>query len=121
MPRIIHLEIPSQDPDKAAEFYKDVFGWETTKWEGPMSYCLVTTGPDDKPCINVAFMNASDSNRLSYVLDVDDVDTYVEKVTQHNGKVIMPKHAVPGVGWLAYFEDPDGNLFGIMKDDPTAA
>ena len=29
--------------------------------------------------------------------------------------------AVPGIGWLAYFKDPEGNIFGAMQSDPTAA
>lgn len=121
MPRIVHIEIPSADPDKAAEFYKNVFDWETTKWDGPMDYWMVTTGPDETPGINGAFMKAEDSSRLSYVLDVDDVDTYIEKVQQHGGTIVMPKDPVPGIGWVAYFEDLDGNLFGIMQVDPNAA
>ena len=33
------------------------------------------------------------------------------------GRVALPKMAVPGVGWLAYFIDPEGNTFGIMQTD----
>ncbi|WP_119067610.1 VOC family protein [Aggregatilinea lenta] len=120
MPRIVHIEIPSEDPDKAAKFYKEVFDWETTKWDGPMPYWLVKTGPDDERGIDGAFMDSANNNRLTYVLDVDDVDTYVAKVQQHGGTVVMPKDAVPGVGYLAYFEDLDGNLFGIMQRDESA-
>ena len=29
--------------------------------------------------------------------------------------------AVAGVGWLACFKDPDGNLFGAMQPDTGAA
>ena len=29
----------------------------------------------------------------------------------------MPKTAVPGVGYLAYFADSEGNVPGIMQDD----
>jgi predicted enzyme related to lactoylglutathione lyase len=32
----------------------------------------------------------------------------------------LPKMAVPGVGWLAYEKDPDGNICGIMQADPGA-
>jgi hypothetical protein len=27
---------------------------------------------------------------------------------------------VPGVGWLAYVKDPDGNICGIMQADSSA-
>ena len=26
----------------------------------------------------------------------------------------------PGVGWLAYFHDTEGNIFGAMQSDPNA-
>lgn len=32
----------------------------------------------------------------------------------------MPRMAVPGVGWLAYARDPDGNLLRLMQTDPSA-
>jgi hypothetical protein len=37
------------------------------------------------------------------------------------GTVVAPKMAVPGVGWTAYFADPEGNAFGVMEFDPAAA
>jgi predicted enzyme related to lactoylglutathione lyase len=36
------------------------------------------------------------------------------------GTIVTPKMTLPGIGYLAYFRDPQGNTFGIMKDDPTA-
>ena len=36
-------------------------------------------------------------------------------------QVAVPKMAVPGIGWLAYAKDPDGNIFGMMQADPEAA
>jgi predicted enzyme related to lactoylglutathione lyase len=38
MPRVVHFEIAANDPDKAAAFYQEVFGWKITKWEGPQEY-----------------------------------------------------------------------------------
>jgi predicted enzyme related to lactoylglutathione lyase len=51
---------------------------------------------------------------------VDSVDEAVKKVVAQGGKVTNPKHAVPGVGWLAYCVDTEGNQFGLMQDDPSA-
>jgi predicted enzyme related to lactoylglutathione lyase len=42
------------------------------------------------------------------------------KITAAGGKVITPKMAVPGVGWMAYCLDTEGNQFGIMQSDPNA-
>jgi hypothetical protein len=27
---------------------------------------------------------------------------------------------IPGIGWLAYCTDPEGNTFGILEGDPAA-
>ena len=41
MPRIIHFELPADNPERAVMFYGDVFGWQFNKWGGPMDYWLV--------------------------------------------------------------------------------
>ena len=46
MPRVVHFEVSADDPERAASFYRDVFGWNFHKWDGPEPYWLVTTGPD---------------------------------------------------------------------------
>jgi predicted enzyme related to lactoylglutathione lyase len=28
---------------------------------------------------------------------------------------------VPGVGWLAYVKDPDGNILGLLEPDPATS
>ena len=35
-------------------------------------------------------------------------------------RVVLPKIAVPGVGWVAYCADTEGNVFGMLQDDPNA-
>ena len=52
MPRVVHFEIHAGDCERAAKFYKTVFGWEFQKWEGPTEYWMVMTGSDDQPGIN---------------------------------------------------------------------
>ena len=54
MPRVVHFEIHADDPQRAANFYQNVFGWQINKWEGPEDYWLVTTGADNEPGINGA-------------------------------------------------------------------
>ena len=54
MPRVIHFELPADEPERAARFYESVFGWEITKWQGPMDYWLVTTGEEGTPGIDGA-------------------------------------------------------------------
>lgn len=121
MPRPIHFEIPADDPERAAAFYRDLFGWQITKWEGPIDYWLVTTG-EGGPGIDGGLMKRpAPGYPVVNTIDVPSIDEYVKKVEAKGGKITMPKMAVTGIGWMAYCTDPEGNLFGIMEMDPTAA
>jgi predicted enzyme related to lactoylglutathione lyase len=120
MPRVVHFEIPVDDPDRAVKFYESVFGWKIKKWEGPIDYWLVTTGESSEPGIDGGIMQRGDVKTTTNTIGVDSVDEYAEKIAEAGGKAVTPKMAVPGVGWFSYCSDPDGNLFGIMQDDPNA-
>jgi predicted enzyme related to lactoylglutathione lyase len=48
------------------------------------------------------------------------VDEFVRKINENGGKVIVPKFAVPGVGYMVYCADTEGNVFGIMEEDTSA-
>jgi predicted enzyme related to lactoylglutathione lyase len=121
MSRIVHFELPADDPERAIAFYEQAFGWKFTKWDGPMDYWLAMTGPEDQPGIDgaIAARQGPDTGVVN-TLDVDDVDAAVSKVLAAGGAVERAKIAVPGIGWLAYCRDTEGNLFGLMAEDPMA-
>jgi hypothetical protein len=56
---------------------------------------------------------------LNYV-DVNSVDKYMEKVKKLGGKILLPKMAVPNVGYLAVCMDTENNTFGIFEDNKKA-
>jgi predicted enzyme related to lactoylglutathione lyase len=121
MHRVIHFELGVQETERAVKFYKEVFGWEIKKWGGPEEYWLVTTGPEEQPGINGGIMRHKDGNpRTVNTIGVSSVDDFAEKTIRCGGKVVVPKMAIPGVGYQAYCQDTEGNLFGIHQSDPSA-
>ena len=121
MPRVIHFEITADDPDRALKFYEEVFGWTTQTWDGPQAYWLLTTGPAEQPGINGGLMRRDPRfPTVVNTIDVPDVDAYCEKVQSSGGRVMVPKSHVPGVGWVAYCDDTEGNTFGIIQFDHVA-
>jgi predicted enzyme related to lactoylglutathione lyase len=123
MSRVIHFEIHAENPDRAVAFYTGLFGWEFTKWGGPMEYWLIKTGPDGTPGINGGLMRrhgAIDGTAvIAYVctIDVASVDACLGKIQAAGGTIALPKMPIPGIGWLAYGKDTEGNIFGIMEGD----
>ncbi len=121
MLRVTHFEISVDDPERAIKFYTDAFGWKVKKWEGPMDYWLITTGPEDQPGIDGGLMKrehpgASTTNTI----DVPSADEFISKITEAGGKIVAPKQSIPGIGYFAYCQDTEGNTFGIMEEDTSA-
>ena len=120
--RVIHFELPADDPDRCARFYADAFGWKVEKWGGPTDYWLVTTGKAGEPGIDGGIgRRQHDDDQTTNTVDVADLDAAVAKVIAAGGAVTRLKDAVPGVGWLAYCTDTEGNAFGMMQADESAA
>jgi predicted enzyme related to lactoylglutathione lyase len=120
MPRVVHFEIHADDPERAVKFYEGVFGWKIGKWGAPADYWLATTGEDDQPGINGAIMRRINQGTVYNTIDVPSVDEFTPKIVKAGGKVVMPKTTVPGVGYLAYCTDTEGNIFGIIETAPSA-
>ena len=121
MSRVIHFEIPAEDPERAAAFYQKAFGWNIEKWPGPMDYWMVNTGADTCPGINGGLLKKSTQVAgTTNTIGVESVDKAVESVKAAGGKLMMPKTAIPTVGYFAYLEDTEGNLFGVMQSDKNA-
>lgn len=120
MSRVVHFEIVTPQPEKAVEFYKDVFGWEFQKWED-VDYWLATTGPEGQPGINGAVMPGDEPKTVN-TIDVSNVDELIDRITKAGGKVVQPKTEVSGQGYVAYCADPGGAVFGIFESSqPQAA
>jgi predicted enzyme related to lactoylglutathione lyase len=128
---IVHFEIPADDPERAAKFYRQLFGWDIKKYEGTaaggMEYWMVQTVPTDangmpiRPGVNGGLMRRMYSGQppVNYIA-VDDVDEFVRKAERLGAKVLVGKQPVPGMGWFAQFNDPEGNVFAIWQTDPSA-
>ena len=118
----MHFEIPADNPDRVAEFYKKVLGWNIQKWEGPMDYWLISTGKDSEPGIHGGIARKKDrpASGVLITAQVDSVDECLKKIVTDGGSIVVPKRAIPGVGYQAHFRDPEGNVIGIMENDPSA-
>ncbi len=116
MPRVVHFEFLSDDPEQSVKFFGDVFGWQNQSWPG-QTYWLVDTGKEELG-VNGGIMRASDfphaQNAICTIM-VDDIADALGKVEAAGGKVIAPERQVGEAGWAAYAADPQGVVFGIWK------
>src|SRR5262245_3265291 len=103
MTRVVHFEIHAEQPERAVKFYTTIFGWEISKWDGPMEYWLIKTGPDGQRGIDgglVRRQRTIDGQAvIAYVctIDVPSVVDYLKEITAHGGSIALPMMPIPGV------------------------
>jgi predicted enzyme related to lactoylglutathione lyase len=120
MPRVVYFDISADDVKRAIRFYEEVFGWKIEKWSGPFDHWNVRTGEPSEPGIDGGLAkreNPSDS--ITNIIDVPSVDEFSAKIAAKGGKIVQPKMAIPGVGYLVIFKDTEGNTMGIMEGDES--
>ncbi len=129
MPRPIHFEIHAAEPARAIAFYEKVFGWSFKKWDaGAWEYWMVSTGPSDAPGIDGGLIKrmgpapevGQPMNAFVCTLGVEALDATLAAALAAGASVALTKMPVPGVGWLAYIHDTEGNIVGLMENDPGA-
>lgn len=126
MGRVVHFEIHADNPERAASFYRSVFDWEIQKWDGPADYWLIETGSPETIGINGAIMQRmgpiNGDSVIAYVctIDVTSLDDSMKKAMEAGATIALDKMPVPGIGFLAYLKDTEGNIFGMMQTDATA-
>lgn len=121
MSRVVHFEIPVDDPDRAGEFYRGVFGWDPQRW-GPAPYWTLATG--EEPGVGVGAEGAlrprdGEADGVVVYVGVDDIDAAVDRVKAAGGAVVVDKVPIPSVGWSAHVRDTEDNLIGLFQSDPT--
>jgi predicted enzyme related to lactoylglutathione lyase len=120
MPRPVHFELSADQPERLSQFYSDIFGWKFQKWDGPMEYWMVLTG-DGKGIDGGLMRRQGQPPATINTVEVPKIDETVRQIESRGGKTIAPKMAIPGIGWLAYCQDPEGTTFGVMEADEGAA
>ncbi len=116
---IMHFEIPVDDIERARKFYQDLFEWRIEPaGPGEQEYHIITT---EEGALGGGMMKrvVPEQRPVLYV-EVESVDGHIDKITKAGGQVVVPKTAVPTMGWFAQALDTEGNVFAVWQTDPQA-
>jgi predicted enzyme related to lactoylglutathione lyase len=120
MPNVVHFEICVDDLDLAANFYAKVFDWNIQKADDGSDYQFIITDKDDEFAITGGLTKRIDEwDSTVNTIDVPSVDRCAKKIAAAGGRILAPKTAIPGVGYVQYCQDLEGNSFGIMEYDDS--
>jgi len=122
---VVHFEMPYDDRERMATFYREAFGWQTQMLGPEMGrYVLATTtetseGRPTKPgAINGGFFpHAADGpgQHPSVVVAVEDIQAAMKQVGDAGGEVLGTPMAIPGVGQYVAFLDSEGNRVSMLQ------
>lgn len=123
--KLTHFAIHIEDVDRAKDFYGGVFEWGFSSY-GPTDFLQIKADQSE----NGELIGALQSRQYSPVkekliglectISVENVDEIIRRVESKGGEVLMPKTAIPYVGWITKFLDTEGNLICAMQYDPAA-
>jgi uncharacterized protein len=125
--QLAHFAIHADDLDRARKFYGGVFGWTFHGIGAPMAdFCQIRDGRGNALAplgtIQSRKFNSAPQPVIGFEcsIAVDDVDAVARAVDAKGGKIVMPKTAIPSVGWVVKFLDTEGNLVCAVHFDPAA-
>jgi predicted enzyme related to lactoylglutathione lyase len=126
--QLSHFAIHVDDLERARKFYGAAFGWTFQGFAGgPITdFCQIKDAAGNL----LAPLGAMQSRKFNPApqpvigfecsIAVDDIDAVTHAVEANGGKIVMPKAAIPGVGWVVKFLDTEGNLACAVHYDPAA-
>jgi uncharacterized protein len=123
MDKVVHFEIPTDDPERARSFYGPVFEWRLQPMEGYDYTIVVATPVDDQtqmPTVPGAINGGMRQRRPEtpaplIVIQVDSIDESLKKVETEGGTTVTPRTEMAGMGAFAYFKDSEGNVIGLWE------
>ena len=126
---VVHFELPYENADRAAAFYRAAFGWQTQQLDGAMgNYVVVTTATADakadapRGAINGGLYQKKADFPAQYpsvVIGVEDLEQSMRAVRDAGGKVLGEPMDIPGIGRYVSFVDTENNRNSMLQPNRT--
>ncbi|MFC5994253.1 VOC family protein [Pseudonocardia hispaniensis] len=122
--RVVHFEIPFDDGERARGFYREAFGWNLQEIP-EMAYTMASSGPttDQGMPSEPGYINGGLFRRAAgplrgpvIVVDVERIDAALTRIEELGGTTVVPRQPVGEMGFVAYFQDPEGNVVGLWEN-----
>jgi predicted enzyme related to lactoylglutathione lyase len=117
---VAHFAINADDVERGRAFYEAAFGWSFRPW-GPPGFYQIDM-PSKKPASLIGALQGrreltpgSRTIGFECTIAVDDIAAACKRIEAAGGKITLGPVTIPTVGDLAFFEDTEGNVAGVMQ------
>jgi uncharacterized protein len=111
---VVHFEIRGKDPQRLADFYRELFGW-TIDGANPVGIMSVEHGIGGPEAGVGGHIRGAEAPGVSIFVQVLDLNETLHKAEEMGGRAVMQPFDVPGGPTIAQMADPEGNLVGLVK------
>jgi len=116
---VLYFEIPVTDMDRAVAFYQDVLGLELGRRIMDGYEMAFFPRHDGRPGASGALAKGdvykpSHDGSLIY-FDVADIDAVLARVMAHGSRTLYEKKSLGEAGFVAEFEDSEGNRIALTQ------
>ncbi len=111
---VVHFEILGKDAKKLQDFYGKLFDWKIDA-DNPMNYGMVKSEGTAGIGGGVGPVEGGAPPHAIFYVEVPDTDAALKKVEEMGGKVVVPTTTIPDMVTFALFNDPEGNMVGLVK------
>jgi hypothetical protein len=118
-PRVYYFEIPVTDLERAITFYSVVFGCEFDRVDidgnkmANFPSLEGESGASGALAKGDSYIPGTQGVRVYF--DTDSIDETLANAVTAGGKVLYPKTSVGELGWVAEFEDSEGNCIALSQ------
>jgi uncharacterized protein len=110
---VVHFEIGCRDRARSSDFYGKLFGWKMAEF-GPAT--MIDTAAGAGIPGHFTALGHEPFHYTMFYVQVDNLQTYLDKAATLGGKTLVPPMEIPGDGGaFAWMTDPDGNTVGLFK------
>lgn len=113
----IHVELATDDLDRAKEFYSALFDWQLEEIPG-LDYTLIKVGTGTGGGMMAKPRPDMPSRWLPYV-HVDDARAATDRARSLGAVICKEVTEIPGVGWFSVITDPTGATLALWQVNPA--
>lgn len=111
---VVHFEILGKNGQQLQEYYANLFGW-TINADNPMKYGLVQPAQGGIGGGIGSTEGHNGDHAVVIYVEVPDLQGALDKAVSLGGKVVVPVTHIPGMVTFAQFQDPQGNVMGLVQ------